>query len=185
MKTSTLTICLILFLAATPNYSCNRNNESNNGMESIINKEISVRMFETVYKGDEEYTWKEFRKKFRNISIVYLQDGCAPCYPKFINWHKRMEQIAKADDYTVLFVINARDYANFIRNARIYGEVDERYYHVMDPNNRFLMNNSSIPRTVLDRSLLIDRDNRIKMVGEPFFNADMTKVFHIVTGVDN
>jgi len=27
-------------------------------------------------------------------------------------------------------------------------------------------------------------NNRIKMVIEPFANADMTKVFHIVTGVD-
>jgi hypothetical protein len=141
-------------------------------------------MFETVYKGDEEYTWKEFRKKYRSISVVFLQDGCAPCYPKFIEWHRRMENIPVSDDYTVLFVINARHYANFIRNARIYGEVEERYYHVMDPTNRFLMNNSSVPRTVLDRSLLIDRDNRIKMIGEPFFNADMTKVFHIVTGVE-
>lgn len=36
---------------------------------------------------------------------------------------------------------------------------------------------------ILDRSLLIDKDNRIKIVSEPFANADMTKVFHIVTGV--
>jgi len=59
------------------------------------------------------------------------------------------------------------------------------YFYVMDPNNnQSPMNNSSISRTSINRSILIDKDNRIKMVGEPFANADMTKVFHIVTGVD-
>lgn len=113
-----------------------------------------------------------------------VMEGCAPCYPKFIEWHKRMEQVSAPDNYTVLFIINARHYENFIRNANTYGVVDERYFHVMDPDNQFMMANLSIPRSIIDRSILIDKDNRIRMVGEPFANADMTKVFHIVTGVD-
>lgn len=156
--------------------------ESN--LENMLNKEISLEKFETVQRGENSYSWSDFRQNFSNISIVFLQDGCTPCYPKYIKWHKRMEHMVTADDYTVLFVINARHYENFVRNARIYGEVDERYFYVMDPSNQYLMRNSSISRTFIDRSLLIDKDNRIKMVGEPFANADMTKVFHIVTGVD-
>lgn len=156
--------------------------ESN--LENMLNKEISLEKFETVQRGGNSYSWSDFRQKFSNISIVFLQDGCTPCYPKFIEWHKRMEQISTADDYTVLFVLNARHYENFVRNARTYGEFDERYFHVMDPDNRFMMDNLSIPRNIIDRSLLIDSRNRIKMIGEPFANADMTKVFHIVTGVD-
>jgi len=95
-----------------------------------------------------------------------------------------MEQVSAPDNYTVLFIINARHYENFVRNANTYGVVDERYFHVMDPDNQFMMANFSIPRSIIDRSILIDKDNRIRMVGEPFANADMTKVFHIVTGVD-
>ncbi len=142
-------------------------------------------MISAVSREDSHLPWSDFRKKYRNVSIVYLQDGGAPCYPKFINWHQRMEQITKADDYTVLFVINARDYASFTRNTPVYQSIEERYYYFIDQRNEFYRANSNIPRAVLDRSLLIDRDNRIKMVGEPFFNADMTKVFHIVTGVEN
>lgn len=110
--------------------------------------------------------------------------GCAPCYPKFIEWHKRMEQLSTPDNYTVQFIINARHYENFLRNANTYGVVDERYFHVMDPDNKFMMANLDVPRAIIDRLILINKDNRIKIVGEPFANADMTKVYHIVTGVD-
>jgi hypothetical protein len=95
-----------------------------------------------------------------------------------------MEHIATANNYTVLFVINARDYTSFTRNTDLHGEIQETYYYFMDPRNEFFRYNSDISRPVLDRSLLIYSNNRIKMVGEPFSNADMTKVFHIVTGVD-
>jgi len=95
-----------------------------------------------------------------------------------------MEQIATANDYTVLFIINARDYNIFSRNIHLNEEIDERYYYFIDPRNEFFRANSRISRSVLDRSLLIDSSNHIKMVIEPFANADITKVFHIVTGVD-
>jgi hypothetical protein len=95
-----------------------------------------------------------------------------------------MEQIAIADDYTILFVINARDYSSFTRNINLHEAIEEKYYYFIDPRNEFFRNNSGISRPILDRSLLIDSNNRIKMVIEPFANADITKVFHIVTGVD-
>ena len=95
-----------------------------------------------------------------------------------------MEQIATADDYTVLFVINARDYTSFTRNINLHEAIEEKYYYFIDPRNAFFRANSGISRSVLDRSLMINSDNRVKMVIEPFANADITKVFHIVTGVD-
>ncbi len=154
-------------------------------VDDVVDREVSLHMFSSVNRGGNEYAMSDFRAKYRNLSLVFLQDGCAPCYPKFIEWHEKMEQIITGEDYTVLFIINARHYSNFIHNARIYGEVEERYYHVMDPNNRFIISNSGIPRYLIDRSLLIDHSNRVRMIGEPFFNSDMTKVFHIVTGVEN
>jgi hypothetical protein len=141
-------------------------------------------MIDTVGQDEETLSWTDFRGKYRNISVVYLQDGCAPCYPKFIEWHKRMGQIATANDYTVLFIINARDYASFTRNTDLHGDIQETYYYFIDPRNEFFRYNSDISRPVLDRSLLIYSNNRIKMVDEPFANADMTKLFHIVTGVE-
>jgi len=176
---------IIILFCSLFGLSCNDTPNSNQDPLEVLDKPVNIEMIDTVSQGEFELSWSDFRKKYRNNSIVYLQDGCAPCYPKFINWHKRMEQIAKADDYTVLFVINARDYASFTRNTPVYQSIEERYYYFIDPRNEFFRANPNIPRVVLDRSLLIDRDNRIKMIGEPFTNGDMTKVFHLVTGVDN
>jgi len=175
-------ISAILFLYISA--GCDHTSKSSRELLKILDMTLNVEMIDTVSQGEAALSWTDFRGKYRNISIVYLQDGCAPCYPKFIEWHKRMEKIAIADDYTVLFVINARDYTSFTRNINLHEAIEEKYYFFIDPRNEFFRYNSSISRPILDRSLLIDSSNRIKMVIEPFANADMTKVFHIVTGVD-
>ena len=165
--------------------SCNRATTSKSELLNALDLTLNVEMIDTVSQGEIRLAWTDFRIKYSNISVVYLQDGCAPCYPKFIEWHKRMDQIATADDYTVLFVINARDYTSFTRNINLHEAIEEKYYYFIDPRNMFFRANSGISRSVLDRSLMINSDNRVKMVIEPFANADITRVFHIVTGVES
>jgi hypothetical protein len=172
------------FLFTVMLVGCNKAPTNKNELLKVLDQTLNVEMIDTVRQGEAAISWTDLRSMYRNISVVYLQDGCAPCYPKFIEWHKRMGQIATANDYTILFIINARDYASFTRNTDLHGEIQETYYYFIDPRNEFFRYNSDISRPVLDRSLLIYSNNRIKMVGEPFANADMTKLFHIVTGVD-
>jgi hypothetical protein len=181
-RDSLLTIVILNFILQSS--GCNQSQVGNYELHKILDMFVNVEMIDTVRQGEEAVSWANFRAKYQNISVVYLQDGCAPCYPKYIEWHKRMQQIETANDYTVLFVINARDYTSFTRNTDLHGEIKEKFFYFIDPRNEFIRSNSRISRSILDRSLLIDIDNRIKMVGEPFANADMTKVFHIVTGVD-
>ena len=176
-------IAAILFLYISA--GCDRTLKSSRELLKVLDKSLNVEMIDTVSQGEVSLSWNDFRNRYQNISIVYLQDGCAPCYPKFIEWHKRMDQIATADDYTVLFVINARDYTSFSRKINLHEAIEEKYYYFIDPRNMFFRANSGISRSVLDRSLMINSDNRVKMVIEPFANADITKVFHIVTGVDH
>jgi hypothetical protein len=173
-----------LFILLVSAAGCDRSPNRSKDLSKVLDLTLNVEMIDTVRQGEAAISWTDFQSMYRNISVVYLQDGCAPCYPKFIEWHKRMGQIATANDYTILFIINARDYASFTRNTDLHGEIQETYYYFIDPRNEFFRYNSDISRPVLDRSLLIYSNNRIKMVGEPFANADMTKLFHIVTGVD-
>ncbi len=179
---------ILLFFAAIVMFiiaSCRSESREEKIVEAALKTRLDVSSIGEVIHSDSTLSFSELRNRFRHISVVYLQDGCAPCYPKYINWHQRIDTIPKADDYTVLFIINTSHYEIFRRQLSRYGEVDEKYYYFIDQRNDFYRANSSIPRTVLDRSLLIDRNSRIKMVGEPFINGDMTKVFHLVTRVDN
>lgn len=163
---------------------CNDSSLKKDDYSKYLNQHINIDMFSTVIHRDSIYSWANFRKKYPNLSVVYLEDGCSPCYPRFIEWHSRMEQVSTANDYTVLFVINARNFEDFLKNVRVYCE--NRYYYVMDPGKMFLQANGQIPIwIIMEQSILIDERNQVKMLGAPFANADMTKVFHIVTGVES
>ena len=48
----------------------------------------------------------------------------------------------------------------------------------MDPEGKFLEQNKEIPRWIIDASVLIDSENKIKMVGAPWLNKDMTELFY-------
>lgn len=151
-------------------------------ISKTLNNQIAFEFFDSISYGKGSLSFSDFRRQYEFISVVFLQEGCAPCYPKFVEWHRKMKSITQPDNYTTLFVINARSYKHFIDGSVGYEHIDERYYHVIDPENRFLQNNSDIPRWIIDRTLLIDQENRIKLIGAPYATEDMTKVFHIITG---
>lgn len=51
--------------------------------------------------------------------------------------------------------------------------VDDKFHTIMDPEGKFLEANKDIPRWIIDSSMLIDRDSKIKMVGAPWLNEEM------------
>ena len=56
--------------------------------------------------------------------------------------------------------------------------VDDHYYTILDSKYEFLNKNSSIPRWIIDSSVLIDSENKIKMAGAPWVNEDMKNLFY-------
>jgi hypothetical protein len=181
MKKASITIIqVVLTLLIT---SCTEQPQTAREMEKVINKSLNIALFDSISSGQGQISYYDFRKQFNFVSVVFLQEGCAPCYPKFLEWHNKMDPVIAPDNYTTLFIINAKDYKQFIEGAMGYEQIDDRYYHVIDPENRFLRNNSEIPPWIIDRALLIDQENKIKLIGAPYATGDMTKVFHIITGV--
>ena len=145
-------------------------------ISKTLNNQIAFEFFDSISYGKGSLSFSDFRKQYEFISVVFLQEGCAPCYPKFAEWHRKMESVSHPENYTTLFVINARNYKQFIDGAMGYEQIDDRYYHVIDPENRFLRNNSNIPRWIIDRTLLIDQENRIKLIGAPYATEDRKSV---------
>lgn len=170
-------ICIILL------GSCNEQSKTEVEIGKAINKQLTIELFDSVTYKDKRISFADFRMQFRFISIVFLQEGCAPCYPKFVEWHKKMESIDVPDNYTTLFVINAKSYKHFLAGSGGSELIDNKYYHVIDPEGMFLIRNSNIPRWIIDRTLLIDSTTRIKLIGVPFATEDMKKLFHSITDV--
>jgi hypothetical protein len=160
--------------------SCHPLSPTEKELHGTINKTLHLDMLETVQQGNNLLPFDHIRQQHKHISVVYLQNGCRPCYPKFIEWHSRMDSIATPNDYTVLFVIHGVKYEDFMINVLDLDYVDARYYVAMDPDNKFLSENKEIPRWMMDGSLLIDSENKIKMVGAPWANKEMTALFQSI-----
>jgi peroxiredoxin len=60
-------------------------------------------MFPTVHQRNSSISFDEFRKQYKYVSVVYPEDGCSPCYPKFAEWNNKMDSISPPNNYTVLF----------------------------------------------------------------------------------
>src|SRR5690606_39652329 len=59
-------------------------------------------------------SFNELRQQYDYLSVVYLQNGCQPCYPKYIEWHESLDSMKVGDSYTVLFVIAGQNYSDFM-----------------------------------------------------------------------
>jgi hypothetical protein len=158
--------------------SCNRLNTTEQELKNNLNKKLQLNMFETIRHKNDLITYDEFRKQFEHISVVYLQNRCSSCYSKFIEWQNNVDSVAPPDDYTVLFIIQGQSYEEFMTSILDIDYIDDQYYCIIDVNYKFMENNKGIPRWIIDSSILIDSDNKIKMVGAPFATPEMTKLFH-------
>ena len=180
MKVFYLFITLILL------FSCTRLTPEEKMIKETLGKTARTGMFESVRQGDREIPFGEFRDRYPYISLVYLEDGCAPCYPRFIEWQTRMDTLDLHEDFTVLFIILGRSYERFMDNLHEsepeYKPASDRFHVVMDPDYRFLDNNPDIERWVIDKSLLIDAGDMIKLIGPPFASRRMAELFYTICG---
>jgi hypothetical protein len=173
MKRLLFITILVQFIVACSNLS-----PKEKELQQTINKELNLELSQTVQQANRILPFDEFRENHRYLSVVYLQNSCNPCYPKFIEWQHKMDSIDIPDDYMVLFVIKGNSYGEFMSNVLDIEYVDDKFYTIMDPQGKFLENNKDIPRWIIDGSVLIDGENKIKMVGAPFATPEMTKLFN-------
>jgi hypothetical protein len=158
--------------------SCARPSQTEKELRENINKPLHLGMFETVRQQNTLLPFDDFRQQYEFLSVVYLQNGCQPCYPKFIEWQHMMDSIGCPANHTVLFVIGGNSYEEFMTEVLNINYVDDHYYTIMDQEFEFLPQNDSIPRWIIDSSVLIDSENKIKMVGAPWINEDMKNLFY-------
>jgi len=170
---------LSLLFCLIPLISCS-NQSVTRDLKSNLNKTIRLEMFDSVRFGDKLLSYKEFRQMYDYISVVYLEDGCQPCYPKFIEWQNMMDSLNKRNDYTILFIIQGFRYNSFINRVNEISVFNDHYYTIMDDDLNYLLNNNDIPRWIIDGSVLIGPDNKIKMIGEPWATHEMTELFYSI-----
>ncbi|ASB47939.1 hypothetical protein [Alkalitalea saponilacus] len=165
--------------------SCSRVSQSENELRSILNTQLNIDQFDSVIHRDSKISFQLFRETYSYLSVVYLQEGCMPCYPKFVEWHQEMERIGNISDYSVLFIIQTEwPDVFFKKTSEISNKSDERFYIIIDPEHQFFIKNNQIPNWIMNSSMLIDKENKIKMVGAPWINEDMKNLFYKTVSSD-
>lgn len=167
-------------------FSCQQKNTVYKEIKQTLKKSLNIEFSEETHLTNGHSSLEEIRQKHPNLSIVYLQNSCAPCYPKFIQWLEGLSKIDLPDNYSVLFIIQGYSYQQFLNEVNEYiienldavTLIDNPYPVLMDPNFEYIASNISIPQWIIDRTVLIDKDNRIRLVGAPWANDEMTKLFY-------
>jgi len=160
-----------------PLLSCSRLSTDEQAIKDTLNKKLHLGVFNKVLTGNKEISFHDFRQKYKHISVIYLKDGCHYCYPKFVEWHHKMDSIGTPDDYTVLFVIKGKKIEDFLEKVPEIDLIENHYPVIIDTDSRFIKNNVDIPISFLNCSVLIDDENKIKLIGEPFITPQMTDLF--------
>lgn len=159
-------------------FSCTQVSQSEKELRKVMNTFLHLNQFETVLHKNSIITFQELRNMYDHLSIIYLQSGCGSCYPKFIEWQQNMDSLIVDENCTLLFVIEGDDYADFMTRVLDIEYIDDKFYTIMDPEGKFLEQNKDIPRWIIDAGILIDAENKIKMVGAPWLNDEMTELFY-------
>ena len=152
---------LLIFSVILALISCNRLSQTEKELRKTIDKHLCYDLIETVRQGNTFLTLADLKQQYDYLSVVYLQNGCQPCYPKFIEWQQMADSLNYPDNYSVLFVIQGNSYEGFMNEVLNIDYVEDRYYTIMDPEFKFLEANKDIPRWIIDASVLIDAENKI------------------------
>jgi len=91
-----------------------------------------------------------------------------------------MDSLNVVEIHTVLFIIQGYSYDAFLKRVNEIKEVEDHFYSIMDKDLTYLLSNNDIPRWIVDVSVLIDQDNRIKMIGEPWATNEMKELFYSI-----
>lgn len=142
-----------------------------------IDMKVNTETFDSVYVNGNKISYKEFRKKNNFLSLIYLSDDCDICYERFNKWQSNVNKITGNLNYTSLFVIHGRNQFEFLRKAISWKNVSTHCNMVIDSSLNFILLNDKIPYKFFENSVLIDTNDRIRLIGEPFSSKEMELQF--------
>jgi len=95
-----------------------------------------------------------------------------------------MDKFGKQRSHTLLFIMRGQSYKEFMTDVEGLAIGDYQFHVMIDDRGLFCTKNKHVPQWIFERSVLIDADNRIRLVGEPFATPDMTRLFYSIINGD-
>jgi len=161
---------LSLFLLIACNNGAKQSPEAD-VIKRLIGKELIFTdnlLPETIEKKTP-FSFELFRKKpLKIVAIINLD--CGLCIESLNGW----EEYLKNKDITFILIVGGNDFEFFKALKNNESQIFENIFH--DKNNIFEMTNK-IPRETRFKTFLIDKDNKILLIGNPLFNKNIDKLY--------
>lgn len=160
---------LIIVLLSFVIFSCNNekkqlNNKKFSAIDNkLIGKKIKPMMYAVnpYYEIDSAKLKEEWSRKYK--IIVYGNLYCNPCQRNLLIWNKYYYDFSKYKKIAILFYLHAtaEDFDEYSLKDSVNFPV------ILDYSNRFKIVNS-ISNVYTEQTFLLDSDNKIIAVGQPF-----------------
>lgn len=176
MSAKTGLIFLIVLLFLLNSYISNNDN--------IIAKHINKTLIFDhckelpVVLDNDTISFIEFRQQYDYISVAFFDEECDVCKVNLLEWYKHGNRLPVNNKHAYLMVFRGRDFRKFTKFS-IHKDTTLNFKAsvLIDRFNRYISDNIDIPREIIDRSMLIDKNNKIMLIGEPFATAKMTNLY--------
>lgn len=151
-----------------------------------VGKKVSMEGLDSVRFLNSILSYNEFRKKYQYVCIIYIDQDCSVCKTKVLEWKMKRDLLKKLPDNIAYLFLYRGD-----RPERYFSELSEAYeltkddldfhfFFIQDVDFKFVSRNQEIPQMIIDASILIDKNDRIAVIGSPFLNASMMKLYEKV-----
>jgi hypothetical protein len=139
------------------------------GKKVIFPDSLNVLLDKSVIQSEEV----SLIKKNNTYKIVSLINGeCGECLNDLNEWKDFIDKFEKKGyELSYLFYINYSDSAFFFNN--LVPEINLNIPLILDPNKEFEKKNDILIAFIQFRTLLLDENNQIKLLGPPFMSRDM------------
>lgn len=139
-------------------------------VKELMGKEIvfTNNLFLDVTKDDQSFS-DVFQQKSAKIVTVISYD-CGPCRESIKKWKEYM----KGKSINFILIVRGGD-EEFYNDIRSNESRSFRYIYY-DRNNLFELANK-IPQESRFRTLLINNENKIRIIGNPLFNKAIAKLY--------
>lgn len=167
MKNKVLIFIVLLYFI----YSCNNRNKKIEGeLSQIIGKKIELIDTLSNYSIDKGLYKEVIPHQMKIIS--YIDGSCGSCLYSLANWK---ELIMSREFKNVSFRLYVKTY-NLNQLSLILKEIDFHYSIVVDFQNRFYQKNN-IQDEINYQTFLVDKENKILLVGNPLFSNEIKKMY--------
>lgn len=155
--------------------SChNRKTEVRDHIEELMGKEIKFPSnTEVKYKGRDTIFSDQFKKDYK--VLIYIDStGCTSCKLRLFEWESIMEEAKPVKDKVAfLFFIHTKDF----KELDYILQRDRFYYPVFFDRKNELETLNTFPKAAEFHTLLLDKDNKVVLVGNPAKNKKIWELY--------